>query len=43
MPQTAFRMPQVLFEFWVLGFGLTIAPAAFQREMHRFLGIWVLC
>jgi len=38
VPQTAFKMPQELFEFRVLDFGLNIAPAAFQREMNRSLG-----
>lgn len=35
VPKTAFRTPQGLFEFKVLSFGLTNAPAAFQREMNR--------
>lgn len=35
VPKTAFRTPQGLFEFRVLSFGLTNAPAAFQREMNR--------
>lgn len=35
VPKTAFRTHQGLFEFKVLSFGLTNAPAAFQREMNR--------
>ena len=35
VPKTAFRTPAGLFEFRVLSFGLTNAPAAFQREMNR--------
>ena len=35
VPQTAFSTPLGLFEFRVLAFGLTNAPAAFQREMNR--------
>ena len=38
VPKTAFRTPQGLYEFRVLSFGLTNAPAAFQREMHRIFG-----
>lgn len=38
VPKTAFRTPQGLFEFQVLAFGLTNAPAAFQREMNRIFG-----
>ncbi len=38
VPNTAFRAPQGLFEFRVLAFGLTNAPATFQREMNRILG-----
>ncbi len=36
--ETAFRMPQGLFDFQVFAFGLTNAPAAFQREMNRIFG-----
>ena len=35
VPKTAFNTPLGLFEFRVLAFGLTNAPAAFQREMNR--------
>lgn len=35
VPKTAFSTPLGLFEFRVLAFGLTNAPAAFQREMNR--------
>ena len=36
--KTALRTPQGLFEFQVPAFGLTNAPAAFQREMNRIFG-----
>ena len=35
VPKTAFRTHQGLFEFRVLSFGLTTAPAAFQRVMNN--------
>ena len=35
VPKTAFRTHQGLFEFKVLSFGLTNAPAAFQRVMNK--------
>ena len=38
VPKTAFRTPQGLYEFRVLSFGLTNAPAAFQREMNMIFG-----
>jgi len=39
VPKTAFTTPpQGLYEFRVLSFGLTNAPAAFQREMNRIFG-----
>ena len=37
VPKTAFRTHKGLFEFRVLSFGLTNAPAVFQREMNRVL------
>ena len=40
VPKTAFRTPQGLFEFKVLSFGLTNAPATFQGVMnHIFSGL----
>ena len=35
VPKTAFRTHKGLFEFRVLSFGLTNAPAVFQREMNK--------
>ena len=35
VPKTGFSNPLGLFQFSVLAFGLTNAPAAFQREMSR--------
>ncbi len=37
VPKTAFRTHKGLFEFRVLSFGLTNAPAVFQREMNKVL------
>ncbi len=37
VPKRAFRTHQGLFEFKVLSFGLTNAPAVFQREMNEVL------
>ncbi|DBA66174.1 TPA: hypothetical protein ACH3X2_14269 [Trebouxia sp. C0005] len=40
VPKTAFRTHKGLFEFRVLSFGLTNAPAVFQREMNKvFAGL----
>ncbi len=38
LPKTAFRTHKGLFEFKVLSFGLTNAPAVFQREMNKVFG-----
>ena len=38
VPKTAFRTHKGLFEFKVLSFGLTNAPAVFQREMNKVFG-----
>jgi hypothetical protein len=38
VPKTAFRTHMGLFEYRLLPFGLTNAPAAFQREMQRIFG-----
>lgn len=38
VPETAFRTHKGLFEFKVLSFGLTNAPAVFQREMNKVFG-----
>ena len=44
VPKTAFRTPQGLFEFKVLSFGLTNAPATFQGVMnHIFSGLLNRC
>ena len=40
VPKTAFRTHNGLFEFKVLSFGLTNAPAVFQREMNKVFGHW---
>ena len=37
VPETAFRTHKGLFEFRDLSFGLTNAPAVFQREMNKVL------
>ena len=39
LPKTAFRTHTGLFEFKVLSFGLTNAPAVFQREMNKVFGL----
>ena len=38
VPKTAFTTPMGLFEYRVLSFGLTNAPATFQRVMQDILG-----
>lgn len=38
VPKTAFRTPMGLYQFRVLSFGLTNAPATFQAEMNRIFG-----
>ena len=38
IPKTAFRTPLGLYQFRVLTFGLTNAPATFQAEMNRIFG-----
>ena len=45
VPKTASRTHKGLFEFKVLSFGLTNAPAVFQREMNKVFGHlpFVLC